>query len=116
MEMSISGLERRGSAAQRRTARRAARRGGGPQGFGRVMPRGDEMDALLAGLVHDALGRLAGEEGIVAGGDRVAEVVRSGGRDDADRAHALGAFEEDERLASGQLVDARDELVDGDPV
>ena len=46
------------------------------EGLGRVVARGDEVDALLARVRHDALRRLAREKRIVAARDGVGELTR----------------------------------------
>src|SRR6185437_3211096 len=87
-----------------------------PEGLGGVVPGADEVDAGLAGGGHHALGRLAGEQRICAGGARIGEVVRAGARDDRQAADARGPGIEDERVARGEVAYAREQLFRGGAV
>src|SRR4051812_31401741 len=54
------------------------------EGLGGVVAGGEEVHAGLARAGHRALDRLAGDERVEAGGDRVLEVVGARAGDDAD--------------------------------
>src|SRR2546423_11744328 len=78
--------------------------------LGRVVACRDEGHAGLAGERHHGLGRLAGEERIEPGVDRLLQVACGAAGDDAERTHPFGAAVEHERLAPGQRVHALEEL------
>src|SRR3954447_11706153 len=86
------------------------------EGLGGVVAGGEEVHAGLPRAGHRPLDRLAGDERVEAGGDRVLEVVGAGAGDDADGPHAGGAVREGERLAVGRLAHPRDELVGRDAI
>ena len=74
------------------------------------MAAGQEVHAGLARLVEVALGGLAGQERVVARGDRVGEVALSAAGDDRDRAHRLTIAMDGQRLAPDQLAQPPYEL------
>ena len=76
----------------------------------------NEGDAALAAVGHRALGGLAGDERVQAGGDGLVEVVGAGAGDDADRADRIRAVGEGQRLAIGRCPHALDELGGADGV
>src|SRR3954449_793660 len=84
------------------------------EGLGGVVAGGEEVHAGLPRAGHRALDRLAGDERVEPGGDRVLEVVGARARHDADGPHAVGAVRECERLAVGRRTHAGDELVGRD--
>src|SRR4051795_10193091 len=100
------------------------------EGLGGVVAGGEEVHPGLPRAGHRPRDRLAGDERVEAGGDRVLEVVGAGAGDDADGPHAVGAVGEGERLpgqaggAGGEGerlagrggADARDEVVGRDAV
>src|SRR4051794_24442617 len=86
------------------------------EGLGGVVAGGEEVHAGLPGAGHRALDRLAGDERVEAGGDRVLEVVGARAGDDADGPHAVRAVREGERLAVGRRAHAGDELAGRDAV
>src|SRR3954452_23704935 len=86
------------------------------EGLGGVVAGGEEVHAGLPRARHRALDRLAGDERVEAGGDRVLEVVGAGAGHDADGPHAVGAVREGERLAVGRLAHALEEIVRRDAV
>jgi hypothetical protein len=79
--------------------------------LGGVVAGGDEVDCGLVGFAHDALGRLAGEEGVDARCDGILEVVVAGTGDDCELLDLLGAGVEDEWCSFGERGYSREEIL-----
>jgi hypothetical protein len=76
------------------------------------MPGGHEMDAELAGGVESGLGRLAGQEGVVAVRGGSGDVLRGAAADDRDAFDPRRPAVEDQGLAIQPLAHARGERLD----
>jgi hypothetical protein len=81
------------------------------ESLGRVVPAGDEVNAVLARVRHHVLGRLAREERIVPGGDRLSEVAsrRAGVDDGPMRLPQAVAVRSSRRSPAGSVVVGTDE-------
>src|SRR3954454_15062571 len=66
-----------------------------PEGLGRVVARGEKMHARLAGVRHDVLARLAGEERVQPVGHGLLWRVGPAAGHDADRADGVRAARAD---------------------
>src|SRR5215211_7905405 len=86
-----------------------------PEGLGRVVAGGEEVDPRLARVVHHWLAGLARDEGVQARRDRVVEMFGRAPGDDPDRPDLAGAGEERQRLAAtGRFTHARAKLLGRD--
>src|SRR5262249_38918197 len=85
-----------------------------PDSLRRVMARGDEMDSELARGVQAGLGRLAGQEQVVALAGGVGEIAGGSARDHGRTLDALRSVCEHDRVATQLLADPGRELVDRD--
>src|SRR3954470_14624911 len=56
-----------------------------PEGLGRVVPAGEEVDAVLPRLAHHRLARLAGDQGVQAERACLVQREAAGPGDDPDR-------------------------------
>src|SRR6476619_5534315 len=89
--------------------------GADTEGLRRVVPGCEEVEPGLACVVHRRLARLARDEGVQAGRDRVVEMLRGAAGDDADRRNRVRAREERERLAAaGGVTHASAQLLGRD--
>src|SRR4051794_274085 len=59
------------------------------ENLGGVVPTREEMDRAVLGRAVGALCRFTCHERVAAGGERVAQVIGSGARDDADLGNAM---------------------------
>ena len=80
------------------------------EGLGGVVAGGDEVQARLARLRHHALGGLAGEERVRAGGGGLGEVVGAGARDDRHARTRAGPASNTSGSRAVIARDAREQL------